>query len=608
MTFLFPLGLLALLAIPIIVVLHLLRERRRRVVVPSLMHWLNVPRRRDAQRVRRLPLTLLLLLHLLAAALIALALGRPQLAGVLGGARQLAVVLDTSTSMAARDGAATRFAQAQGRARALLRGLAAGDRAVLIAAGPAARVVAAGEAADAAGLLAALDALQPGGTGADIPGALALAQASLDGARRREIVVLTDDGPSGANAALPAAVAADLSWQAVGAAQPNRALVALAARPWGANVQVYARVANYSSAPFATALTLFADDRPLGVRQIALAADGETELTWTLPAGAASLRAAFDGQDALPEDDEARLRLSQARPLAVRLVSDRPDVLRRALAAIPGARVAVLAPAEYRPAVGADAPGLTVFDGFLPPEWPTGAILAVNPPPGGALDVAGDARPASGPLVRHGALFDGLSLDGVSFGPLRQLTPPEWAAPLLEQGGAPLIVRGRTGGHEIAIWAFDPAATSLPSRLAFPLLVARSVRDLAPPPLPQSLLAGAALALRPDARATELRLRAPDGSAASLPAAPQLTLDRLTQPGVYQIDERAGDATLYSGYVAVNAGAAIESDLRPRPVPAIASAAISPQAPARPQARDLWPWLALGALALLLLEWGYIHR
>ena len=65
MTFLFPLGLLALLAIPIIVVLHLLRERRRRVVVPSLMHWLNVPRRRDAQRVRRLPLTLLLLLHLL---------------------------------------------------------------------------------------------------------------------------------------------------------------------------------------------------------------------------------------------------------------------------------------------------------------------------------------------------------------------------------------------------------------------------------------------------------------------------------------------------------------------------------------------------------------
>jgi hypothetical protein len=23
---------------------------------------------------------------------------------------------------------------------------------------------------------------------------------------------------------------------------------------------------------------------------------------------------------------------------------------------------------------------------------------------------------------------------------------------------------------------------------------------------------------------------------------------------------------------------------------------------------DLWPWLALGALALLMLEWGYIHR
>ena len=51
MIFLLPIGLLALLTLPIILLLHLMRERRRRVVVPSLMHWLNVPRRRDAQRV-----------------------------------------------------------------------------------------------------------------------------------------------------------------------------------------------------------------------------------------------------------------------------------------------------------------------------------------------------------------------------------------------------------------------------------------------------------------------------------------------------------------------------------------------------------------------------
>src|SRR3954466_549167 len=137
MTFLVPLGLLALLTIPIILLLHLLRERRRRVAVPSLLHWQNLPRKHEGERIRRLPLTLLLLLHLLVAALIGLALGRPQLAGALGGtARQTAIVVDISTSMAASDGATTRFAAARERARAALSGLGSGDRATLIAAGP----------------------------------------------------------------------------------------------------------------------------------------------------------------------------------------------------------------------------------------------------------------------------------------------------------------------------------------------------------------------------------------------------------------------------------------------------------------------------------------
>ena len=167
MTFLLPIGLLALLTIPLILLLHLLRERRRRVAVPSLMHWLNVPRRHEGQRIRRLPLTLLLLLHLLAAALLGLALGRPQILGrFAGAARQVAVVIDTSTSMAARQGASTRFALAQERARAALRALGSQDRATLVAAGPSARIVASGGAADLARLLAAVDQLRPGGTGA----------------------------------------------------------------------------------------------------------------------------------------------------------------------------------------------------------------------------------------------------------------------------------------------------------------------------------------------------------------------------------------------------------------------------------------------------------
>ena len=605
MTLLWPIGLLALLALPLIIVLHLLRERRRRVVVPSLLHWQNLPQRQTAQRSRRLPLTLLLLIQLLAAALIALALARPQLGNFFGSTRQLAIVLDTSTSMAAREGSGTRFAQAQSRARTALNSLGSGDRAILVAAGTTARVLATGTGADLPALLATLDTVQPGGTGTDFTGAFTLAQAAFAGQARREILVLTDNGPS--TTGLPASVGAALSWQQIGTAQPNRAIVALAARAWGAQVQVYARLANYAPTPFSARIALYADERTLGERTANIAANGETELTWTLPASYATLRAVLDGGDSLPQDDEARLSLAQTRPLAIELVSAAPAALRRALAAVPSAQVTVTAPAAYQP--GSQA-ALTVFDNFLPAAWPAGPVLVINPPIGSTLlSVREGTTPAkASPLDTRGALLAGLSLAGVDFGPLRSIDAPAGFTAQLANGETPLILRGRSDTHDMAIWAFDPSAGNFTTRLAFPLLIARTVRDLTPAPLPQSVLAGTPLVLRPDARATALRIAGPAGETSTLPATPLLTLDQLTQPGIYAIEEQANGATLFRSQLPVNAGAALEANLYPQPAPTIAEASPSSNAPAAQQLHDTWHWFALGALALLLLEWGYIHR
>jgi Ca-activated chloride channel homolog len=606
MIFLLPLGLLALLTLPVVLLLHLLRERRRRVAVPSLLHWQNLPRKREGERIRRLPLTLLLLLHLLVAALIGLALGQPQLSVALGGAaRQTAIIIDTSTSMAARAGASTRFALARERARAALSGMSSADRAILIAAGPTARVVASG-VGDPTALLDALDRLRPGGTGTDMAGALTLAEAAFDQRRARQVLVLSDGAlpPTSART-----IAAPLDWQQVGDDQPNRAIVAFAARPTGANVQVYARAANFGATPIQTSMQLYGDDQALGSRNVAIAAGGETELTWTLPARYSWLRAALDGRDALPQDDDGFLSLVQIRPAKALLVSAKPDALRRALAAIPGVSVTVIDPASYPPAPGRAA-DLTLFDSVLPQAWPDGAILALNPPAGSTLIPVGQrtASQASGELTRSGALLEGLGLEGVRFGTPRQVQPPAWAATQLALGNTPLILRGRNGAHEIAIWAFDLADSNLPTRLAFPLLVARTVRDLTPPALPASITAGARLALRPDPRASAINLSGPQGMQATLVVSSSTALDALTLPGFYRLEERADGETIFRGQVAVNAGAAIESDLRPRAAPPLVG--VDQRAVGGPQreVRDIWPWLALAALAVLMLEWGYIHR
>jgi len=210
--------------------------------------------------------------------------------------------------------------------------------------------------------------------------------------------------------------------------------------------------------------------------------------------------------------------------------------------------------------------------------------------------------------MRSGALLEGLGLEGVRFGTLRQVQPPAWAVTQLALGDTPLILRGRNGAHEIAIWTFDLAASNLPTRLAFPLLVARTVRDLTPPALPASIMAGARLALRPDPRASAIDLSGPEGMQTTLVVSSSTTIDALTLPGFYRVAERAGDETIFRGQVAVNAGAAIESDLRARPAPPIVGVDQGADATPQREVRDIWPWLALAALAVLMLEWGYIHR
>jgi hypothetical protein len=603
MTFLAPIGLLALLALPIIFILHMLRERRRRVVVPSLLLWQRVPKRQVSERRFRIPRSLLLLLHLLIAALIGFALARPQFAGALpGSAGHTAIIIDTSTSMAAATGGATRAAEARRRVAERVGAMGAGDRVTLISAGPTARIIGAGGPGDIVGLLAAVDQAAPGGSGFDLPGALALAEATLDPEYSRRIVVLSDGGAGAA----PATVGVPIEWVTIGDQRANRALVNFAARQWGNQIQVYARVANYDALPAATTLQLIGDDELVRSENVGIAANGETELVWTLPAEYATLRAVIDGRDALPDDDQAFLNVVRARTIDALLVSDRPAVLERALEAVPGVQVTIIDPATY--AAGGRAAELTIFDSYLPEQWPAGATLAVNPPAGSALlDIAPQRDETTEELVQRG-IAGGLILSGVSFGSAARITPPEWAEVQLAAGDLPLILRGRTGEREIAIWAFDPSAGSLPTRLAFPLLMGRTVRDLGPSSLPASIPAGTSLIVRPDPRADSVRITGPGDLDVTLAATPQVTFDTLVRPGFYLIEEQLGGEAIPVGWVGVNAGSPLEADLTPQPPPAIQAPAQDTGSALQFYATDIWPWLALAALLLLALEWGYLLR
>jgi Mg-chelatase subunit ChlD len=133
MSFLAPLFFVALAALAIPVVIHLIqRERKHVVAFPSLMFVRRIPyqsvRRR---RIRHWPL---LLLRLAALALIVAAFARPFLrrtdaaAAGAAGAREVVVLLDQSYSMAYAD----RWDRARAAARTAMNTLAPSDRGTLV--------------------------------------------------------------------------------------------------------------------------------------------------------------------------------------------------------------------------------------------------------------------------------------------------------------------------------------------------------------------------------------------------------------------------------------------------------------------------------------------
>ncbi|OAN48622.1 VWA domain-containing protein [Chloroflexus islandicus] len=608
MTLLAPLGLLALLALPVIVILHLWQARRRRTVVPSLLIWQQIPPRPAARRRRRLRWTLLLALHLLAALLIGLALAQPQFSlPWLGSARTTAILIDTSTSMAMREGGNTRLERARQHAATFIRQMRGADQVVLISAGPQARLIDRGGSADAARLLAAVEQITIEGAGSDVTGALTIAETFLLDQPGARVVWLTDGAvpqPDLTTLRLPVQI------EVLGTAQPNRAVVTLAARTGNAGaVHVYARLANHGNQPFRGNVRLLVDEQLSRTEPVNIRPNAALELAWTLPGPAQQIRLELNGNDGLPLDDAAVVNVSGQRPINVVLVADDAPALVRALQAMPEVSLTTVDPAAFVPDPAAD---LTIFVNTQPRRWLAGAMLIINPPPGELLPSNG-LTPAGTTLTltpAGEALLRDVNLGGIAWGRIAAIDPPAWLTPLALSDGIPLILRGRFERSEVAVWNFDLANNPLTTRLAFPLLVARTVRDLTPPPTPAAVTLGAPLIYQADIRATQLAVIDPSGNQTTLAVQPAIpaTIEP-NQAGLYRVQEWAGDQLLRETQLPVNAGAIGETD----PTPRVASAAIGAAPAQTPVTRaatpqPLWSWLIIGAIIVLIGEWLYIQR
>jgi len=147
--------------------------------------------------------------------------------------------------------------------------------------------------------------------------------------------------------------------------------------------------------------------------------------------------------------------------------------------------------------------------------------------------------------------------------------------------------------------------------VAYPILFSNLINYLAPAQAfdaTDGLQPGDSLTILPDLSVKEVVIASPSGRTHPLTLGENgVTFKGIDELGVYAVNYLS-ESDQTADFFAVNLFDPTESNIRPSPIIQVGQSAISPSASTEAGQRELWPWLATLALAVLMLEWWVYHR
>ena len=589
MEFLRPSGIWALTALIPVILLWILKKRAKRETVPSLLLWKRMesetPQSKPFQKLRS---RLLLWLQILMVLAFTFALMRP---ATTGGAQGDAVfIFDLSASMQAVDSeGVSRMERAKKQALQTLDGLRDADAVTVLTAGasfeqPLSR------SSDHAQARRVIEALQAENGAGDMDGALALARALRRDIESLRVYAFTDDATLSLS---------DAALCAVGEPGENRALLDATIQPESATA--FARLKNYGAA-CETTLECYADGALCDVRTVALDANEETGVRFSLPETAETVEIRIADEDALAADNvRCAAQQTQTKRTAL-LVTDGNIFLERALGLDDSLTIDLAALGDAQTAAEYD---LYVYDGALPETLPeTGAILALNPgrdvlgvSVGTAAGVSSALRAAAGDTARE--ICRNLLLEDIA---IRTATPLSGGTPVLQAGGECLLAVDEDGAHRAAVVGFDVHDSNLPLKADFPVLIQNLLAYLLPDPAAEieNAACGESVTIAYDVRSTDVSVRTPSGKMAALAGG---RLSQTQEIGLYTLRERFADGTSRETHFALHIPAQESNTL------SVADSSAGTQSEETGRGYREWTlWALLALFALAIAEWEVSRR
>lgn len=627
-------ALFSLLAlIPLVVLMYLLKLKRRSVVISSSLLWVRSIQDLSAnapfQKLRR---NLLLLLQILILLLLTFALVRPflQMSGPLAG--RLILLIDNSASMQATDVAPSRMAKAKEEALKIVGNARRSDLIMVITFADKPRVLAP-MTSNKDELRRVIESIEPVDTDTDFGSAIQLALNLVVSQEDAKVQIISD----GALPDLPdisigeqkegeepvvGLIGDSVRLLTVGESSRNVGITELDVREAPGRPmekQIFARIENTGDAPASAIIGLYEGDLLLDAKSVEMepgARAGALFSNLDLRSGQAEIRVDYR-EDVFPLDNRAHLVVSQRRKSRVLLVTGGNPYLETVLAHLDIVEASRVSPQNYQSAAGYD---LVIFDGGNVESIGRGSYLFWNsvPPVAGVTDHGDLEFPATTLLDWHRThpVNRFIRLEGFRVERAIHLEWPPEAQILLEAREGPLITALEKDDRRIVCVAFDIYNTNWAQRsVSFPIFISNAVRWLVGVESEErrSLFrTGEPIPLVTEKAVAQFEVRTPDGRTETLRA-------EAGRPAYFAATHRAGYYRIRelnvpenqpdaSRIVAVNLLSSAESDLSPRESLRVGFDPIDAQRREIKRDLELWPYLALAAFAILMVEWFIYSR
>lgn len=434
----------------------------------------------------------------------------------------------------------------------------------------------------------------------------------------------------------------------VGKSSDNLGIVAFNARRYSRNklsFEIFLEVVNYRDKPAEADLQILVDGQVADLQRISLKAGEKARYTCDPEEGKGSggakrkpwCQLAASGEllearlqtpgataenpaalDAFPVDDRAYALLPKQRKQHILLVTRGNLYLEGALLLDDNLEVVKVRPDAYSVAEARKADAV-VFDGFFPKEAPGRHFLILNPPEKGSpFPVAGQIK---APLItEHDAkhpVMRWVVLKDVNIAASARFAVEAGVQSLASSFRAPLIVAREEAGLKSVAIGFDITRSDLPLRIAFPILVINSLdwfsghgeslivsyRTGQTWPVPLAFLEEGGPA------PAEVRVREPGGGELKLPVQDSKVFIFGATAGPYTISAPGPGGSERKQVIAGNLADFDESRIKPRPALVLGGRTLeAPSGFGIALRREIWVYLLLAALGLILVEWLTYNR